>query len=69
MITYSDRVRNICNTINVGFMETILNSNNVNDMFQVFPRSGKDGIVDSLRNLLFPAVADRELVMLLLRSF
>ena len=63
------RVKNICDTVNLNFMETVLDSNNVNDVFQTFPRSGDDGLIDSLRSILHSTFVDRELVKLLLRSF
>ena len=61
------RVSNICNASDINFIENVFNESDLNRIFHVFPKSGEDGLVDSLRRLLYPAVSDRELIKLLLR--
>ena len=63
------RVKNICNSFNLKFPNCILNDMNLRDTFYKFPKCGEDGLVDSLRRLLYATEADRELIKLLLRSF
>ena len=67
--TLYSRVRNICNSFNLVFQNCIFNDVNLRDTFYSFPKCGEDGLIDSLRRLLYETDVDREMLKLRLRSF
>lgn len=67
--TLYSRVKNISDDFHINFHNTIFTDSNLNKYFHIIPKSGEDGLVDSLRGLLLPTVRDREMIKLLLRSF
>ncbi len=67
--TLYNRVKNISNSYDINFYDCIFNDVNYKNKFHVFPREGENGLVDSLRPLLYANYVDREMIKLLLRSF
>ena len=67
--TLFNRVKNVCNSFNVDFPQCVFIESDLREVFHPFPKSGEDGLVDSLRQLLYSGGGDVELIRLLLRSF